>query len=34
MHIKASVFINDNESGLRQDYEHWLEKLAAHEPAG
>lgn len=28
MHITASVFINDNESGLHQDYERWLEKLA------
>jgi secondary thiamine-phosphate synthase enzyme len=28
MHITASVFINDNESGLHQDYEAWLEKLA------
>jgi len=32
MHITASVFINDNESGLLQDYEQWLEKLAPHEP--
>ena len=32
MHITASVFINDNESGLHQDYEIWLEKLAPHEP--
>jgi secondary thiamine-phosphate synthase enzyme len=32
MHITASVFINDNESGLLQDYEKWLEKLAPHEP--
>ncbi len=32
MHITASVFINDNESGLHQDYEQWLEKLAPHEP--
>ncbi|EDN66721.1 Protein of unknown function UPF0047 [Beggiatoa sp. PS] len=32
MHITASVFINDNESGLHQDYEAWLEKLAPHEP--
>jgi len=30
--ITASVFINDNESGLHQDYETWLEKLAPHEP--
>ena len=28
MHITASVFINDNESGLHEDYEHWLEQLA------
>ena len=32
MHITASVFINDDESGLHQDYVHWLEKLAPHEP--
>ena len=32
MHITASVFINDDESGLHQDYEQWLEKLAPHEP--
>jgi len=32
MHITASVFINDNESGLHQDYEQWLEKLAPHQP--
>ena len=32
MHITASVFINDNESGLHQDYENWLEELAPHEP--
>jgi secondary thiamine-phosphate synthase enzyme len=32
MHITASVFINDNESGLHQDYEVWLEKLAPHAP--
>jgi secondary thiamine-phosphate synthase enzyme len=32
MHITASVFINDDESGLHQDYETWLEKLAPHEP--
>ena len=32
MHITASVFINDNEAGLHQDYERWLEKLAPHEP--
>ena len=32
MHISASVFINDDESGLHNDYERWLEKLAPHEP--
>jgi len=32
MHITASVFINDDERGLHQDYEEWLEKLAPHEP--
>jgi len=32
MHITASVFINDNESGLHADYEKWLEKLAPHAP--
>ena len=32
MHITASVFINDDESGLHDDYERWLEKLAPHEP--
>lgn len=32
MHITASVFINDNESGLHMDYEDWLEQLAPHEP--
>ena len=32
MHITASVFINDDESGLHKDYERWLEKLAPHEP--
>ncbi len=32
MHITASVFINDNESGLHADFEKWLEKLAPHEP--
>jgi secondary thiamine-phosphate synthase enzyme len=32
MHITASVFINDDESGLHQDYEKWLEKLAPHAP--
>ena len=34
MHITASVFINDDESGLHQDYERWLELLAPHEPVG
>lgn len=32
MHITASVFINDDEGGLHQDYETWLEALAPHEP--
>lgn len=32
MHITASVFINDDESGLHHDYEQWLEKLAPHGP--
>jgi secondary thiamine-phosphate synthase enzyme len=32
MHISASVFINDDESGLHHDYEEWLEKLAPHAP--
>jgi secondary thiamine-phosphate synthase enzyme len=34
MHITASVFINDDESGLHHDYEVWLETLAPHEPLG
>jgi secondary thiamine-phosphate synthase enzyme len=34
MHITASVFINDDESGLHDDYEHWLERLAPHAPTG
>ena len=34
MHITASVFINDDESGLHQDYDKWLEQLAPHEPVG
>ena len=34
MHITASVFINDNESGLHSDFHKWLEKLAPHEPTG
>jgi secondary thiamine-phosphate synthase enzyme len=32
MHITASVYINDNESGLIEDYDEWLEKLAPHAP--
>jgi len=32
MHITASVFINDDEGGLHQDYERWLEELAPHAP--
>ncbi len=32
MHITASVFINDNESGLHHDFEVWLEKLAPEKP--
>src|SRR5271169_3879598 len=32
MHITASVFINDDESGLHHDYQAWLETLAPHEP--
>ncbi len=32
MHITASVFINDDEHGLHQDYDVWLEKLAPHAP--
>jgi secondary thiamine-phosphate synthase enzyme len=32
MHITASVFINDDESGLHHDYDQWLERLAPHEP--
>ena len=34
MHITASVFINDDESGLHHDYDVWLEKLAPHAPTG
>jgi secondary thiamine-phosphate synthase enzyme len=34
LHITASVFINDNESGLHHDYDIWLEKIAPHEPIG
>ncbi len=33
MHITASVFINDNESGLHVDYKRWLEELAPHDPS-
>jgi secondary thiamine-phosphate synthase enzyme len=32
MHITSSVYINDNESGLLDDYKDWLEELAPHEP--
>jgi secondary thiamine-phosphate synthase enzyme len=32
MHITASVFVNDDESGLHQDFERWLEGLAPHDP--
>jgi secondary thiamine-phosphate synthase enzyme len=32
MHITASVFINDDESGLHHDYDQWLERLAPHAP--
>jgi len=32
MHITASVFINDDETGLHQDYDQWLETLAPHQP--
>ena len=34
MHITASVFINDDESGLHRDFERWLEKLAPEKPYG
>lgn len=34
MHITASVFINDDESGLHSDFEHWLEAIAPHAPVG
>ncbi len=34
MHITASVFINDNESGLWSDFKRWLEELAPHAPIG
>jgi len=33
MHITSSVFINDNESGLHEDYKRWLEKLAPYDPS-
>jgi secondary thiamine-phosphate synthase enzyme len=33
MHITASVFINDDEPGLHEDYKQWLEALAPHDPA-
>ena len=33
MHITSSVFINDNEPGLHEDYKRWLEKLAPHDPS-
>jgi secondary thiamine-phosphate synthase enzyme len=33
MHITASVFINDNEPGLHEDYKEWLEKLAPFDPS-
>jgi secondary thiamine-phosphate synthase enzyme len=32
MHITASVFVNDDESGLHHDFDNWLERLAPHEP--
>ena len=32
MHITASVFINDNEGGLHEDYKKWLEEIAPHAP--
>ncbi len=34
MHITSSVFVNDDESGLHEDFERWLEQLAPHEPTG
>jgi len=34
MHITASVFVNDDESGLHQDFEEFLERLAPHAPTG
>ncbi|HXV77152.1 MAG TPA: secondary thiamine-phosphate synthase enzyme YjbQ [Candidatus Polarisedimenticolaceae bacterium] len=33
MHITASVFINDDEAGLHEDYQEWLERLAPHDPS-
>jgi secondary thiamine-phosphate synthase enzyme len=33
MHITSSVFINDDESGLHEDYAHWLEQLAPYDPS-
>ena len=33
MHITASVFINDDEPGLHEDYKRWLERLAPHDPS-
>ncbi len=33
MHITASVFINDDEPGLHEDYKRWLEKLAPFDPS-
>ena len=33
MHITASVFINDDEPGLHEDYKRWLENLAPHDPS-
>ncbi len=33
MHITASVFINDDEAGLHEDYKEWLERLAPHDPS-
>ena len=33
MHISASVYINDDESGLLKDYDDFLERLAPHEPS-
>ena len=34
MHITSSVFVNDDEFGLHEDFERWLEQLAPHEPTG